>query len=98
MYGTPVISNNNFTTQMPEAESIVPGHTGEFFEDRSIDSLVEVLLTFHDRFPDRNETRRRCFRMIDEIYNPRVQAAVMLSAVLGEVAPLGNDAFLLFDR
>lgn len=40
-YGTPVVTNNNFSTQMPEFEAINEGTTGSFFEENNVCSLAE---------------------------------------------------------
>ena len=42
-YGTPVITNNNFSTQMPEYEAIVEGKTGGYFEEGNIPQMAEQI-------------------------------------------------------
>jgi glycosyltransferase involved in cell wall biosynthesis len=96
MYGTPVISNDNFVSQMPEVEAIVPGRTGEFFREGDVTDLASTLLAFKSRFPSRAQTRSHCFQMMDSIYNPDRQAQIMTLAVRGRPAPKGDDAFVLF--
>lgn len=96
MYGTPVISNNDFIGQMPEVEAIVPGFTGELFESGSVENLAYVLNGFSTRFPDRELTRKNCFAMIDEIYNPFKQMNILTMAIKGIPADRGNDAFNIF--
>lgn len=39
-YGTPVITNDNFETQMPEYEAIIDGVTGSFFKENDIEDLM----------------------------------------------------------
>lgn len=39
-YGTPVVSNNNFNTQMPEYEAIEVGVTGSFFIENDINDIA----------------------------------------------------------
>jgi len=39
-YGTPVITNNDFCSQMPEYLSITPGKTGAFYPSDDIDALA----------------------------------------------------------
>ncbi|MBP6007899.1 MAG: glycosyltransferase [Rhodoferax sp.] len=96
MYGTPVISHDDFENQMPEVEAIVPCYTGLFFEKDSVADLTEKLRDFKVNFPDRELTRQRCFLMIDKVYNPAKQVAILTMAIQGISAPLGNDAFALF--
>jgi glycosyltransferase involved in cell wall biosynthesis len=98
MYGTPVISNDNFVTQMPEVEAVVPGFTGELFTEGSVNDLAEKLRSFQERFPNRKLTRERCFSMIDRFYNPAKQTEIMCMAVSGMPAERGNDAFMLFGQ
>ena len=42
-YGTPVITNNNFSAIGPEFEAIKPGETGDFFIENDVDSLVDCI-------------------------------------------------------
>lgn len=98
MFGTPVITNDNFELQMPEVEAIVPGHTGAFFLHGSAQDLADKLIAFQEQFRDRQSTRIKCFSMIDRLYNPKTQARVMHRAILGLPAEEGNDAFTLFEE
>jgi glycosyltransferase involved in cell wall biosynthesis len=97
MYGTPVISNSDFIAQMPEVEAVIPGFTGELFERDNVQDLADWLVTFKARYPDREVTRQRCFRMMDCVYNPSRQAQILRLAVQGTPAPLGDDALRLFE-
>jgi glycosyltransferase involved in cell wall biosynthesis len=97
MFGTPVVTNDNFESQMPEVEAIVPGFTGELFSDGSVGDLAKKLASHWDRFPDRQLTRQRCFEMIDRLYNPETQAKVLIRAVSGLPADRGDDAFRMFE-
>lgn len=96
MYGTPVISHNNFISQMPEVEAIVPGFTGDLFNEDDINDLAKILTTFPARFPDRNQTRKYCFAMIDQVYNPSRQIEVLKQAINRIPASCGDDAFSIF--
>lgn len=98
MYGTPVISHDDFENQMPEVEAIVPGFTGCFFKKNNVPDLAEKLYAFKAAFPDRELTRRRCFAMIDKVYNPAKQVEILTMAIQGIPAPEGNDAFVLFSE
>lgn len=96
MYGTPIISNDDFIAQMPEVEAVVDGFTGLLFKSGDLDDLAARLDEFNRVFTDREKTRQRCFEMIDKIYNPMKQTEVLVEAVQGKPARLGNDAFVLF--
>lgn len=98
MYGTPVISHDDFENQMPEVEAIVPGYTGYLFKKDNVADLAEKLRDFKGEFPDRELTRQRCFSMIDKVYNPTKQVEILTMAIQGIPAPMGNDAFVLFDE
>lgn len=78
MFGTPVISHDNFMYQMPEFEAIKTGITGDFFQCGSVASLCAAIsewLKFH--VDDRQAIRERCFREIDEEWNPYYQINVI---------------------
>ncbi|MGJ8636944.1 MAG: glycosyltransferase [Phycisphaerales bacterium] len=82
-YGVPVISNNNFDTQMPEFEAIKQGLTGDFFKPQDLDSLVESIkrtlnstTTYEQRYSQAREP-------IDHRYNPISQRILIDRAVDG---------------
>ncbi|WP_246388508.1 glycosyltransferase family 4 protein [Algoriphagus iocasae] len=79
-YGTPVITHNDFTNQMPEFEAIAPGETGDFFEYQDINSLHNKIITWlDDKSGKRELVRQNCFKMIDLKYNPKYQSELILS-------------------
>lgn len=77
MFGTPVITHNDFTTQGPEFECIISGETGCFFEKNNPLDLAykikEWLLAFHER----NVVREKCYHIVDSFYNPHVQIKIL---------------------
>lgn len=42
-YGTPVITNDNFNTQMPEFEAVIDGGTGTFFKEGNTHDLANKI-------------------------------------------------------
>lgn len=72
-YGTPVITNVCFETQMPEAESVVPGYTGDFFKFPDANDLSDKIQTWLDAHPDREAVRKSCYAEIDARWNPHRQ-------------------------
>lgn len=77
-YGCPVISNNDFETQMPEHEVIVPKQTGDFFENDSVASLTNTIKMWINLSIDkRSEVRQNSYRIIAEKWNPNYQIAVL---------------------
>jgi glycosyltransferase involved in cell wall biosynthesis len=80
-YGTPMISHNNFDHQMPEFEAIVPGVTGDFFEENSSDALAEVMVKWFEEHPIKPE--RACVERIEAEFTPAFQRRVIESALSG---------------
>jgi glycosyltransferase involved in cell wall biosynthesis len=75
-YGTPVCTNNDFKNQMPEFEAIKPWETGCFF-DWNKQNLSETILDWFKKAPKREIVRQKCYRMIDEKYNPSTQTEIL---------------------
>lgn len=77
-YGLPVITNDNFETQMPEYEAIKPGVSGAFFKENNQQSLVdEIKKWLVNSKQNREDIREECYKVIDEIYNPLNQIAIL---------------------
>lgn len=91
MYGTPVITHDQFEMQMPEVEAVVQNVTGLLFEKDNMLSLAEKLINYKNYFPNKRIVRDKCFQMIDQIYNPQKSALIMKMAIEGMHPPLGND-------
>lgn len=82
MFGTPVITHNNFPYQGPEFETIRSGETGDFFHQNDIDDLcVKILHWFEHHGNDRDSVRRECFRVIDYDWNPNFQIELIKSVI-----------------
>jgi glycosyltransferase involved in cell wall biosynthesis len=73
VYGTPVITHNDFSHQMPEFEAISDGLTGAFFKKDDVNSLVESISRWFKGCLDRDVVREQCYKIIDTKYNPHVQ-------------------------
>lgn len=81
MYGTPVITHNNFSNQGPEFESIKEGLTGKFFKENDIDSLAKTMeewLLMHD---SREIVRHQCYAEIDSFWNPEYQLKIFSKVI-----------------
>ncbi|CAL2060708.1 glycosyltransferase [Tenacibaculum sp. 190524A05c] len=76
VYGTPVITHDNFKNQMPEFESIEDGITGTFFKEDNIDDLVEKIRLWLEK-ANRAEIRKSCNNKIDHLFNPNYQINVI---------------------
>jgi glycosyltransferase involved in cell wall biosynthesis len=83
VYGTPVITHNDFTNQMPEFEAIKKGVTGDFFKKDDLFSIRNVVVDWIVNHKDRNLTRNHCFERIDNYFNPNYQLKI-ISNVLNE--------------
>lgn len=78
MFGTPVVTHNNFTMQMPEFESIKDQVTGAFFEYNNAQSLAECIdKWFECNSEKRDVVRKECFEEIDNQWNPNFQMNVL---------------------
>lgn len=77
-YGTPAITHNNFSNQMPEFEAISPGFTGDFFLEDNVDDLsnkIQKWINLNEF--QRDNVRAATFKIIDERYNPHYQVEVL---------------------
>ena len=82
-YGTPVITNNDFSWQMPEFEAIHEGKTGDFFNSGSATSMaqcIEQWFTTHAN--DRDAVRQACYAEIDNFWTPAFQMSIFKSSIL----------------
>jgi glycosyltransferase involved in cell wall biosynthesis len=48
-FGTPVITNDDYSRQMPEFEAIIPGETGGFYKTDDINDLARIILQWVDK-------------------------------------------------
>ena len=83
IYGTPVITQNNFTTQMPEFEAIEIGITGDFFKEDMVEDLVAAILKWINiDLKQRSITRERAYSIMNEKYNPHNQIKIIKQALI----------------
>lgn len=76
-YGLPTITNDNFLTQMPEHECIIPGKTGDFFEDGNKESLTTKIEKWFATCHNRQQVREKCYKVADNTFNPYRQIEIM---------------------
>lgn len=82
MFGTPVITHDNFAYQMPEFEAIQKGATGDFFSYGHVEALVNIICNWLDEnSKKREEIRLACFNEIDKQWNPNFQMKVIKSVL-----------------
>lgn len=78
VFGTPVISHNNFPYQMPEFEAIIPEKTGCFFKmDDTEDLINKIIDWFNYNAGCRENVRKNCMDEIDSQWNPYFQMDVI---------------------
>lgn len=83
MFGTPVLTHNNYQWQMPEFESIKVGKTGDFFTQGNIESMSYVIKEWlRNNSRCRNDIRNYCFKEIDNYWTPEYQMTIF-KQVLG---------------
>ena len=82
VFGTPALTHNDFSHQMPEFEAIHEGLTGSFFSHGSIESLSDAIdRWFIEKGNDRESVRKACMQEIDENWTPEFQLSVLNKAL-----------------
>lgn len=81
VFGTPVITNNDFMTQMPEFEAIVEGETGGFFIDGDVSDLANTIEKCMLKYLSRDKIRNSCFAQIDRYFNPNYQLKIIENVI-----------------
>jgi glycosyltransferase involved in cell wall biosynthesis len=82
-YGTPVLTHCDFDHQVPEAEAVVPGVTGELFSPGDEAGLCDKLSLFLGPDDARARYAESCMEMVDRYYNPAFMRGVFDRAVSG---------------
>ena len=78
VFGTPVLTHNDFPHQMPEFEAIHEGETGAFFKINDVESLAEgIAKWFVEKGDKREDVRKACMKAIDENWTPQFQINVL---------------------
>ena len=78
VFGTPVLTHDDFPHQMPEFEAIQEGKTGLFFKYGDIQSLAEQISRWFGEMGNRREeVRSACMREIDNNWTPQFQIEVL---------------------
>ena len=78
VFGTPVITHNNFSMQMPEFESITPNITGDFFKYNDVSSLSQKIEDWIDnKSSKRDKIRQDCYDEIDRFWTPKYQMNIL---------------------
>lgn len=86
MYGTPAITHNNLSEQMPEVEAIAEGLTGSLFAQGSASSLADKITDWFATKPSRESVRVACRKIIRDRWSPNVQARLIERAILETIS------------
>ncbi|MBV5328262.1 MAG: glycosyltransferase [Chlorobium sp.] len=87
-YGTPVITHDDFSKQMPEYEAIEDGISGTFFRHGDPADLALKIKGWLSSGKLKVDVRSRCVGVIEKYYNPRYQLGIINNAVLGNAAEM----------
>ncbi|MFO0827678.1 MAG: glycosyltransferase [Phycisphaerales bacterium] len=85
-FGTPVVTHDDPSEQMPEWEAIIPGRNGSLFRKNDVTALAEAMRPWLGRSGVDPATRAFCPSVIDRFYNPENQRRAIERAVLGAPA------------
>lgn len=82
--GTPVITHQNMFNQGPEAEAVIQGKTGLFFEENDVYSLSGVI---DNLILNRMKLSMaaNCIEQVKEFWNPMKQTAIFDKAVMNSI-------------
>lgn len=89
-YGTPVITHDDFDSQMPEVEAIIAGETGDFFARGDVEALANAIQNWLAADRDRDLLRAACRKIIGDRYTPKVQST-LIEGALDEVIGKNHD-------
>ncbi len=83
VYGTPIITHNNFSKHGPEFEAINEGVTGAFFKENSLEDLCDKICEWITMPLDKRQfIRNECYSTISEKYNPFRQIEILKSTII----------------
>lgn len=82
MFGTPVITHNDFSHQGPEFEAIIEGSTGCFYKYNDTVDLVKKIKYWLQEHPNREDIRLKCYEVIDKKYNPHIQLETFRKVII----------------
>lgn len=77
MFGTPVITCDDFCHQGPEFEAIKEGITGDFFKANDAFSLADKIDKWFAEHTNREQIRKECYAEIDTRWTPNNQMEIV---------------------
>jgi glycosyltransferase involved in cell wall biosynthesis len=83
VYGTPIVTHDNFSKHGPEFEAIREGITGSFFKEDSLNDLCDKISNWITISVDKRENiRHQCYNIINEKYNPYRQIELLKNILI----------------
>lgn len=83
VYGRPVITSNDYDSQMPEFEAIKSGVTGDFFQKDDVGDMAEVIYSWlNTKRSRKGEVEKACHEEINQHYNPWYTVKIINTAVM----------------
>lgn len=80
-YGVPVITHNDFFTQMPEYEVVVPYNTGLLYNEGDFSDLKNKIKEWFALSIDRNTVRENCYSVINDKWNSLYQIEILKNII-----------------
>lgn len=77
VFGTPVLTHDDFPWQMPEFEAIRHDETGAFFHRGDVTALAKGIHDWFADHPDREAVRHACYDEIDTRWTPQYQLSIL---------------------
>lgn len=81
MFGTPVITHDDFVWQMPEFETIQRGVTGDYFHKGDIHDMTRTINNWFANHKNRGLVRDSCYSVIDKEWNPYYQLKLIKKVI-----------------
>ncbi|MBZ0173614.1 MAG: glycosyltransferase, partial [Phycisphaerales bacterium] len=85
-YGTPFITNDDATSQMPEYEAVVQGVNGALYRAWEVGDLASHILSCTESAGMRGRGREKSIEIIERFFNPVTQRVLIDRAVSGHKA------------
>jgi glycosyltransferase involved in cell wall biosynthesis len=82
-FGVPVLTHGDPDRQMPEAEAVVPGVTGDHFRNGDVADLAAAIERWTRTTFPAPAVSAACIRVIERFYNPDSQLALIVEALDG---------------
>lgn len=81
-YGTPVLSNDDFETQMPEYETIIKDKTGDLYKKDNFEDFCLKIENWINGHKDRDQIRMNCYNMINDKFNSEYQINLLKNKIV----------------